>query len=89
MKKRSAQTIEHIRALGRKNQKTYNDKLNAKAAAGDKKAIAQKARNNRNKRASAAKNFILKDATLEEISMFRDLLAQRVKLLKGKKNKKD
>lgn len=87
--KKSAVTDEHKKALHRNDQKNYLKKRDAKIAAGDKKAIEQKARDYRNKRLSTAKNFIKKDATLKEISFFRDLLANRVLELKNKKDKKE
>lgn len=86
--KKSAVTDEHKKALHRKDQKKYLKKRDAKIAAGDQKALEQKARDYRNKRFSTAKNFIKKDATFKEISFFRDLLANRVLELKNKNDKK-
>lgn len=86
MEKANATTEEQRKRRAVKNQTNYMHNLKVKAAHGDKKAQAQINKNNRNKALSTAKNFIIKRATLEEISMFRDLLAQRVKDIKNSKD---
>lgn len=86
MRKRTARTEDERKRQNVKNQNNYLHNLDVKAAAGDKKAQKQINKNRRNKYLSTAKNFIKKHATLEEVSIFRDLLAERVKELRNKKD---
>lgn len=71
------------------SSKDYRTKLDEKASKGDKKAKKQKDRNRYNSDKSAAKNFILKKMKREDIGLFRDFFADRVKQLREEENKKN
>lgn len=59
----------------------YGQKITKNAKAGDLQAIEQNERNKRSRWKGRAKSFIKKEATRQEINEFRDLMAERIKLL--------
>lgn len=72
----------------KESSKDYRSNLDKKAEKGDPKAQKQKKRNRYNSDKSAAKNFILKKMKQNDVSDFRDYIAERVKLLREEKSKK-
>lgn len=67
--------------------RNYRKKLKKKAAAGSAKAQNSLKKESRGGSFRSAKSYILKSATKKELSELRDVIAERVKILKQKSKK--
>ena len=79
---------EEKRIRHNQQQREYTARKKAKIQQKDPAALKQKARDERSQRFSVVKRYIKKEASKNDISLIRDLLADRVKLLNKAKNKK-
>ena len=79
---------EEKRIRHNQQQRKYTARKKTKIRQKDPAALKQKARNERSQRFSVVKRYIKKEASKNDISLIRDLIADRVKLLNKEKNKK-
>lgn len=77
---------EERRERNRQAAARYRKKLKEKAAAGDEKATKQLNKTHLKKEFASVTSYIRTKATRKEISIIRDLSAERIKKLKQESN---
>lgn len=85
--KKQTLTAEEKKRRRQETNRRYYERLKQRAKSGDENAQKQRTKNRHSANFGAAKSFIKKEATQQEISELRDYMAARVTELR--KNKKD